>query len=286
MRKFQTAAHSADDQLTELLGVEGRLYKEDILNDHQIVPIRLVTTYEEAMLLLFEKSIVRPGFKINDKSIDYPCLFFKVNGAVDDLVNKAHAWRAANTKTTLLYSNFHMIGRAPQPTALQSAEQTASDANNIAALSYLSQFKKEQLNIAIQNTLEWAKDCKIDLSETEIYATCLYQSDVILDAFHNVNPAASNAKCFINSTQKNEINYYAAVRLLFMHALGFDVVVISKNSYASIENIILDKYFDLHTLAAVEQSPKPIGCSPLLIALAIAGIIIMGYFMFGIRLPF
>ncbi len=284
MRKFQTAAHSAERELTDYLGVEGRLYKDGILNDHKIVPIRLETTFDEAMLLLFEKSIVRPGFQVNEDSIDYPCLFFKVDGAVDNLVKLAHEWRAAHTKTTLLYSNFHMIGRAPQPAALQAVEQTISDINNVETISFLAQFKKDLLNDALKNTIAWAKDCAIELSETEIKAACLYESQMIIDVFHQAKPEQSNAKCFINSAQKNEINHYAAVRLLFMHALGFDVVIISKNSYASIENIISANYYDLHTLAQDEKPQNTLGCSPALIVFIIIAIIISGFFMFGIRL--
>ncbi len=281
MRKFQTTAHSAESELTELLGVEGRLYKDGILNDHKIVPIRLETTYDEAMLLLFEKSIVRPGFNIAEQTIDYPCLFFKVDGAVDELVKKAHAWRAENVKTTLLYSNFHMIGRAPQPSALQNLAQQGADVNQIESLSFLSQSKKEQLNDACQNTIAWAKESNIDLSETDIRAICLYDSKMVIDAFHQAKPEASNAKCFINSAQKNEVNNYAAIRLLLMHALGFDVVIISKNNYASIENKINCEFFDLHT-QATKTTKKSAGCLSSVIAMLMLAGATIAALLFGI----
>ncbi len=281
MRKLQTTAHSAESELTELLGVEGRLYKEGILNDHKIVPIRLETTYDEAMLLLFEKSVVRPGFQITEQTVDYPCLFFKVDGNVDDLVKKAHSWRAENVKTTLLYSNFHMIGRAPQPSAIQSAQNQVEDANQIVSLGFLSQSKKAQLNDAFQNTVKWVKDSNIDLSETDMRAICLYDSKMVIDAFQQVKPENSNAKCFINSAQKNEVNNYAAVRLLFMHALGFDVVIISKNSYASIENKINDKFFDLHTQTETSNTKRSAGCLSSIIAMSII-VTVTTILLFGI----
>ncbi len=246
MRKHQTTAVSAEQELTEILGAEGRLYKDGIIDDRVIMPIRLQTTYQEAQLLLFEKSTVRPAFKINDDGVDYPCLFFKVNGAVDELVGRAHDWRAAHNKTTLLYSNFYLIGRAPQSGAQQAAKEGA-DVFAIDGLSYLSNGKKKQLAAAYQNTLKWATESGITLSEQDICATCLYDSAMIIDAFHNVNPLLSNAKCFINVSEKAKISEYAAVRLLFMHALAFDVVVTSKRNYATIENVIAERFYDLHT---------------------------------------
>ncbi len=270
MKTHQTTAVSADKELTEILGAEGRLYKDGILDDHQIVPVRLQTTYEEALLLLFENSIVRPGFKVEADSIDYPCLFFKVNGAVDQLLQKAHAWRANHGKTTLMYSNFYLIGRAPQTSALQKARQTGADITKIDSLTFLSANKQKQLSAAYQQTLAWAKQSGITLSNDEICATCLHDSAMIIDALHNVVAQQSNAKCFINIVQKSKISQYAAVRILFMHALAFDVVITSKNNYATIESVIADDLYDLHTVTA-ETTTKTKKRPNIWLALAIGG---------------
>ncbi len=270
MKTHQTTAVSAEQELTEILGSEGRLYKDGILDEHEIVPVRLQTTYEEALLLLFENSIVRPGFKVEEGSVDYPCLFFKVNGAVDWLLQKAHAWRASHGKTTLLYSNFYLIGRAPQTSALQNAQQYGADVSKIDSLSFLSANKQKQLGTAYQQTLEWAKQSGITLSTDEICATCLYDSTMIIDALHNVVAQQSNAKCFINIVQKSKISQYAAVRILFMHALAFDVVITSKNNYATIESLIADELYDLH-IATAEATTKTKKRPNIWKALAIGG---------------
>ncbi len=256
MKKHQTTAHKAEAELAEILGTEAQLYKQGALADYDVVPLRLETTYHEACLLLFEKSVVRPGFKLTAQAVDYPCLFFQVDGAIEELVKRARAWHSNNHKTTLYYSNFKMLGRAPQASAVQAAQQQGADIAQIEPLSFLSTAKKKQLAAAYKQTQQWAKSCQLSLSEAEICAACLYDNAKIIDAFHHGNAEQSNAKCFVDVVQKSTVNDYAAIRLLLMHALAFDVVVMSKDGYASIENIIDQSLFDSHTAEAKIKNDK------------------------------
>ncbi len=274
MKKHVTTAANADRELTDILGAEGRLYKDGVLDQHEIVPLRLETTYAEALLLLFEDSVVRPGFKVEDDAVDYPCLFFKVNGAADDLIKRLHDWRANNSKTTLVYGGFHMLDRKPSTAALKLARETAGGVEDIELLSYLSPAKKRQLAKAYDNALAWAKQSKIDLSDEEMRATLLFDSKTIVDAFQQVNPIDTNAKCTVNDSQKRSISAYGALRILFMHALGFDVIIISKNSYASIENIIDETLFDVHN--AVPEVKATAKKSDFSLILGLAALVVVG----------
>ncbi len=279
MRKHVTTAADAERELTDILGAEGRLYKDGVLDQHEIVPIRLETTYAEALLLLFEDSVVRPGFKVEADAVDYPCLFFKVNGLADSLVKKLHDWRASHTKTTLVYGGFHMLDREPNTAALKMARETAGGVEQIESLSYLSPVKKKQLAKAFDNALAWAKQSKIELSDEAMRATLLFDSKAIVDAFQQVKPADSNAKCLVNDSQKRSISPYGALRILFMHALGFDVIIISKNSYASIENVINQDMFDVHSvLPEVKKDAKKSDFSLVLGLVALVVVGLLAYF--------
>ncbi len=283
MKKHVTTAAVADRELTDILGAEGRLYKDGVLDQHEIVPIRLETTYPEALLLLFEDGVVRPGFKIEGDVVDYPCLFFKVNGAADDLVKRMHDWRTSHVKTSLVYGGFHMLDRAPNTAALKMAREAGGAVEEIEALSYLSPAKKKQLAKAYENALAWAEQLKIDLSEEEMCAALLFDNKSIVDAFHHVNPSDSNAKCLVNDSQKRSVGAYGALRILFMHALGFDVIVISKNSYASIENVLDAEMFDVHSAVPKEAPAQSTVNLPLVIglaALAVVALLLYYFLMF------
>lgn len=249
MRTHQTAAAEADRELTDLLGYEARFYKEGLMDNHRLDPIRLKTTYEEANLLLFEKSVVRPAFTIEDDVIDYPCILMKVDGPADQLVADLHKWKADHVKTTLMYGGFHMIDRMPSALSLNTAQEILDgevQLNALEQINYTAPVKQKMLIGAYHQVVEWVAEMAIHIEPYQLLAACLIDNKNVIDAFHYVSPVDSPPKCAIVDSQRQVLNEVAMVRILMMHALGFDVVIISKQSFASIENYLPAQFYDRH----------------------------------------
>lgn len=281
MRTHQTAASEADRELTDLLGYEARFYKEGLMDNHRLDPIRLKTTYEEANLLLFEKSVVRPAFKIENDVIDYPCLLMKVDGPADQLVADLHKWKGDHVKTTLMYGGFHMIDRMPNAQSLNAAQEVLDgevQLNTLEQLSFTAPVKQNMLISAYQQVVEWVAEMAIKIEPYQLLAACLIDNKNVIDAFHYASPVESPPKCAIVDSQRQVLNEIAMVRLLMMHALGFDVVIISKQSFASIENYLPAEFYDHHKVGPTSYT-EPAGRATtkkaLMAAILIAALFVM-----------
>ncbi len=241
MKTEATAVREAQDDLEKALGKANSFYKAGSYDDLTIEPLRLQTTYKEAKLLFFERSIVRPAFAVDEEKIVLPILFFKADGEDQQFRNELHSYRQKHNKEVLMYSSFLAINHKAQSLKSNKVDNTALEQRD--EIKYLAPAKKEHFLKVLAELEEWRQNYALTLSADELIATA-FDSKEIIKAFHFSNAEQTPAKLIINDNQKNSLNDYALVRFCLAHLLGFDVCVLAKNSYASIENYLPAERFD------------------------------------------
>jgi hypothetical protein len=104
-----TVAYRASKELETVLHHEdSQLYKPWQFRNYAPSSVTLKTTYDELFLIANERAFIRPGFKVNNQSIEIPTVFSKIMGVSK---NKKEYWDRMRTLTE--YKNTHLIRNFP-----------------------------------------------------------------------------------------------------------------------------------------------------------------------------
>lgn len=85
IRRESTIAHRASRELEIVLNNENSgIYKPWQFRDYIPKSLSLKSTYDEIFLMVKEKAMIRPGFKVQNGEVYIPCIFSKVSGVSTD----------------------------------------------------------------------------------------------------------------------------------------------------------------------------------------------------------
>ncbi|MCK8058273.1 MULTISPECIES: YceG family protein [unclassified Fusibacter] len=287
MKIHKTAAYDADRELTELLGVESRLYKIGMLDTQAQEVLRLATTVDELSLLLFEPYEYRPGFHADERQVTLPCFFTKVDGHTHQLMSTARKWKQDHNRTTLVYGGFHSLDQRPTTYSVKTAKELDQSAlkekQDLEPLAHLSEVKKDRVVQSAFKVMQWLDgELKLSYKKPELLAALLLDNRHILDAYHHTELTQTVPKCIVEDNQKKVPSVIALARMLMMHALGFDVLVVSKHHYSSIENYLPIEWFDHHVMSAQEMDKENHRSSPVgqVIGMVMIAALVLIYFVF------
>ncbi len=238
MKSKATVVKAAEMELAEKLGKDGGFYHAGVYDDLKIVPLRLRTTYDEAKLLFFERSLVRPEFVAGETEVIMPILFFKVDGDDQVFQNELHQYRQKHNKQVVAYSSFR-----PLEASITAELNSLYELDKAKEIAHLSQAKKDRFKAAVEELIQWQANAKLGYSDLEL-ANIALASAKIIDAFHYGSAEKTPAKVIISDNQKNSIGKRSAIRIYLAHLLGLDVCIISKRAFASIENYLAKDSYD------------------------------------------
>lgn len=258
MKVYQTVTKEADVELDQLLGKENRIYKPRQLNEMNINPIRLSTTSDELALYLYESAYIRPEFKVEGNVVQIPCFFAKVEGHIEQYISAARDYSAKHNKLIVISSGYHMLERRGLLMGLDKnifvdGKLNVNMAMDNSKLSFLKPEKRLNYLNAINRILEWIDMGIVDKPENsetkeELVEIFLNNNQKIVEMFHEYDYQETPPKYIINVMQRRKPNVLAVYRMLLMHALGFDVIIVSDKGYSGVENYLKPVYYDSHNV--------------------------------------
>ncbi len=261
IKTYKTVAQEAEQELDTILGHESRIYKPWQLENHDLEPIRLLTTVDEMLMLTYASAYVRPHFEVSETTVVIPSFFCKLNGAVEGFVLDAKSKSKQMPSLIAYYQGFQKISRKPKTSYLNKKPKWFNDDTginikealnaNIDSIKMLKPAYQKQYLLAINRVLQMMKTggyVGTHPGNRLILETLLYNCRPIVSMLHAYDYQYTVPKFIVHDDHKRRPNEFAAIRLLFMHALSFDVFVLSDGAYSSIENFYADSIYSIHQL--------------------------------------
>lgn len=261
IKTYTTVAQEAEQELDTLLGHENRIYKPWQLEAHDIEPIRLITTVDEMLMLVYANAYVRPHFEVDDAKVVVPSFFCKLNGAIDGFVADVKAKAKLMPDQIALYQGFQKINRKPRTGMLNKKPKWFDDTRGILieealkadidSIRMLKPTYQRQYLMAINRVLDIVKAGHYtgpNPGNRVILETLIYNCQPIVSMLHTYDYQYTIPKFVIVDDHKKRPNEFAALRLLFMHALSFDVFVLSESGFSSIENLLDPNVYSVYGL--------------------------------------
>ncbi|MFT9596583.1 YceG family protein [Mesobacillus sp.] len=104
-----TVAYRASKEIEKLLNYEGSIfYKPWQLRDYVPHVITLKTTYDELFIVAREKAMIRPYFEVENRIVQIPSLFAKINGVTS---NRREYWNRLHG--LILQENTYLVKSLP-----------------------------------------------------------------------------------------------------------------------------------------------------------------------------
>lgn len=261
IKTYTTVAQEAEQELDTLLGHENRIYKPWQLEAHDIEPVRLITTVDEMLMLTYANAYVRPHFEVDDSRVVVPSFFCKLNGAIEGFVADAKAKAKHLPEQIALYQGFQKINRKPKTGFLNKKPKWFDDERgilieeaikaDIESIRILKPTYQRQYLMAINRVLEIVKAGQYhgpNPGNRVILETLIYNCKPIVSMLHTYDYQYTIPKFIVVDDHKKRPNEFAAIRLLFMHALSFDVYVLSDSGFSSIENLFAADTYSVYGL--------------------------------------
>lgn len=272
MRVYETAGREADRELTTLLGKEGRLYRDDILLDVVPKALRLASSYEEWLAWWQEPAYVRPGFTVAEHQVMIPC-FLTVVGRADEkaLLDVLQMPTQSDVNQgKLFFSSFHMLERVDQMAqtsgflaildnfdATDSGEKLVERLLNteIKPLSALTAERRRAYISAVVETMALWVEMKPQDKEIwrQLLAQLIFGCERIVSVFSGSIYQDQVVKCAVTHRQNKPVQPIAVLRLLLMHHLAFDVVVVT-GVQGVLEGHLPKEMFDYHLYQGMQKA--------------------------------
>ncbi len=264
--KYKTNAQRAEEELSGIIGADKHIYKPWQLEDYTLETVHLQGTIDDFMLLFDCANYTRPKFEVADDTVYAPNFFVKLNGAVEGFELDVKALSKRRGDIVANYSSFQKMATAPRHRPFKGRPEwfTEDDRIDVAAalkkplgnIRHLRPAYQKNYLMAINRVLEIVNSDDFLPSKPtgrDVLETLLFNSNKIIRMYHNFDYQYLAPKFVVTDNNSFTISTYAVIRLLMMHALGFDVVIVSKDGYASIENYLSEAICDRHFVTEKER---------------------------------
>lgn len=264
MKKIDTQAYVAEQAVEKILSVENHVYRPWQLSKHELEPLRLVSAKDEFAKYLEVDAFVRPGFEVKDNRVSVSHLFCKVDGNCKDILRDLEKLKESNAEKIAIHKGFNLINSKPR-TAFFAEKPTWFDdetgkinvevaqTQTLSALGQLRPSYRKTYLEAVNRVIDAVQNGELLVNPPTprvILETLIYNSTLIVDMFHHFDYQYMVPKFVIEDTDNKTPNAYAALRLLLMNELSFDILICSEEAYSSIENIIEADNYELYILGA------------------------------------
>ncbi len=251
MKKVKTEAAKVEAELNDVLGEENRIHKNYLLEYRKIEAVQIEGIVDDILLLLFEPNYLRPAFKVETENATIASIFCKITGNVGDLLADFKYWQAQGLSEVYINKGYKGIAKMPHKHAFRTRPKWYSKEKGIdvdlalksdlAYLNLLSPAYRRNYLEAINNVLLFFKNGEFNFSvptDREILEILMYNSNRIIKMFHQYDYHKHAPKFVVDESGKKMITPFAIVRLLMMQNLGFDVILLSADGFASVENYL------------------------------------------------
>lgn len=268
MKKIDTQAYVAEQAVEKILSVENHVYRPWQLSKHELEPQRLVSAKDEFARYLEVDAFVRPGFEVKDNRVSVSHLFCKVDGDCRDIIRDIEKLKESNSERIAIHKSFNLINSKPRTAFFaekpswfndETGEINVAEAQSqtLTALGQLRPSYRQTYLEAVNRVMKAVREGELLINPPTprvMLETLIYNSTLIVDMFHHFDYQYMVPKFIIEDRDNKTPNAYAALRLLLMNELSFDILVCSEEAYSSIENIIEADNYELYILGS---GPKP-----------------------------
>ncbi len=251
MKSNKSIRKKASDEYSKDLLQSGLVSDIDHIQDAVLKPVRLSVTMKELGLLLFESAEVRSGFSADLNEINIPVLFAKINGFDEDF--ESIYKKLKDSEKVDYLSSFYLLKReAYAPKLSDDVLSNFEESYNLAEIfeqaniNYLSPQKKTYILSALLSVCSdiASFDQFKERSISDVVSAAIFGNDRLFKMLHHYELLSEPPKLFVDDSSKQPINFEVVVRLLMYHYLFFDVIILSKRAYSSIEEYFPADYYD------------------------------------------
>lgn len=264
--RIKTTAYSAKEELNKTLYSESsNFYRPWQFVDYKIVAVTLKTTYEEINIWAKEKALIRDGWKIENGKVFIPNIFAKISGTHEDIEKY---WKELNSlisqEHVKFYNKLPIIDVSPLEYGKfeQIYPKTSYAQFDTDKLMKSSWWKYKDLRTSLQkNIADKIKELcmnpvvfndepveRRDL-QVDIFSVLINMKVEFLQLLQEFDYPDKVPKIIIYNNEKNgHISYEDCILLIFMNAMGVDVIIYNPSGYNDIEEHIYEDIYDTHRL--------------------------------------
>ncbi len=266
LQRRETVAFQASSEIANVIyNDEDGLYKPWQFESYKTQPLTLKTTYDELKILWTEEARMRTGFKIENNTVYIPNLFAKISGVHHDLNKYWQEFIAFKSSENMLFiPELPFIKVDFSSYELNKANALLGQHELLDKERLLNSplYKFSYLKTALQETIFCKINYLMKLSifkkpvdsvfKQKILMTLLTMDKQFLNLIQTFDYPFQIPKIVIYDNSENIFSDEGAILLAFLYLMGLDILLFTPTGYNNIEQIIHEKYYDIHKLEDVK----------------------------------
>lgn len=262
LQRRETVAFKASNEIANVIyNDEDGLYKPWQFESYKTQPLTLKTTYDELKILWNEEARMRNGFKIENNTVYIPNLFAKINGVHHDLNKYWQEFIAFKSSENMLFIPelpFIKVDFSSYELNKATALLDQHELLDKQRLLNSSLYKFSYLKTPLQETIFCKINYLMKLSifkkpvdrvfKQKILLTLLTMDKQFLNLIQTFDYPFQIPKIVIYDNSENIFSDEGAILLAFLYLMGLDILLFTPTSYNNIEQMIYEKYYDIHKL--------------------------------------
>lgn len=246
--KFQTRASRAEEEVLSMLKDEKNIQKPWSMVAFQIENRTLQTTAAEAAIIFNTQASIRPGYEIGEKTAYVPNLFAKLSGTDEAFQVFVNREELKKKEKTFVFDSFEEFpsGGTEEDLFMELLKDGQLDKSVLASAAFRFTFLRREyqelliskINELINNKQDYFIGQGIEIRDSEIVSCLLGMDESFMQALHNFDFQFQPPAVVIFNKGKEHPGIKQAINLLLLNLLGFDIIVVSAEGHADIENIL------------------------------------------------
>jgi hypothetical protein len=272
--RVKTSAYNAREEINKtLFSEDSKFYRPWQFADYNIEAVTLKTTYEEINIWAKENAVMRDGWKIEGGTVFIPNIFAKVNGTHEDIEKYLKEINEiANQKIAKFYIDLpiHEVVPLEYGKLEQIYPSKYGREFDTEKLLKASWWKYKELRTGLQrNIAEKIKELclnpivksseNVDLrdKQVDIFSVLINLDMKHLQILQGFDYPGEVPKIIIYNNEENgNISYEDSIMLLFMNAMGVDIIIYNPSGYNDIEEYLSEDVYDIHRMEKLSFNLK------------------------------
>ncbi|MFZ5967378.1 MAG: YceG family protein [Bacillota bacterium] len=269
MSRYETVASKAQDEIRKMLSPEDHVFRPWQVVDYDLEKNTLKTTIDEVGLLYEKPAYLRPGFYVENETVYVPNLFIKLSGKHFDILHM-FSEESSSKKHRAIYNSIEEFSSQEH----QRYHKTNSKIDDVLTEGLLDKeklygsdiykyvFVKKQyqdiivdkINFIVKNKESIFKKNVDTRNKYKMINALLSIDEQLILLFHDFDFQYGIPSVIIYDEEYKSFTDKDAYVLALLNLLGLDIIIISQNGYANIENILNEDLFTIYYPEKIDNS--------------------------------
>lgn len=253
IEEYKTITKQLENEIDSEIFEGTGIYKKWQFKSGYTKGILMDSTLEDIFSYWKQDAKIREGFKVEGKTVSVPCMFFKIDGVMEDIFEYRNLVKFCiesekvcfmhNNRSIFTFQEDKFKDFKLDDIKLENGE---IDIEKIKKLSFytLSKYNKDLQNFMLKKLVELLKLNRLfnkeldDYIKLRAFITIMSLRDEVIELIDGFDFTANIPKIIFYAENINEVAEVIQYAMAYLHIIGFDIIIFNPSNRCSVNEFL------------------------------------------------